>query len=106
MSSSTNTVPDAPQSAPASGQTLTVEWTAPAKAEAVHMKDEPRFRGDVEGWHETKVRAYARTKLPIATRARIRKCAHRGINGTEPEHITVSFKQLSRDLGAYLVYTE
>ncbi|EKM54804.1 uncharacterized protein PHACADRAFT_197234 [Phanerochaete carnosa HHB-10118-sp] len=96
-------------SSPSSGQQdagLIVEWIEPARVQAQHMADEPRFAGDVVAWHEKQVRAYAQQSIPRATRARIRKCAHHYSGGNEPEHITVSFKQGSKELGAYHVHTD
>lgn len=58
--------------AQASDVPLPVDWAATAQAEAERIAGEPRFGGDVAGWHETRVRAYAKHSVPAATRARIR----------------------------------
>ncbi|GJE89999.1 hypothetical protein PsYK624_061190 [Phanerochaete sordida] len=100
---------DVPSSMPTGPVEIIVEiiWTDPALKQLDIMPDEPRFKGDKKAWHEKRVRKHAKTNAPKATRARIRKPVHSG--GTkpdEPEHITVTYKQRNKDLGAQHVYTD
>ncbi|EKM54805.1 uncharacterized protein PHACADRAFT_210585 [Phanerochaete carnosa HHB-10118-sp] len=86
---------------------LLVVWTDPAKEEVTAMANEERFGGNAVAWHEQKVRKYAEEKDIKATKGRIRKPAHiGGVDPTEREHITVTFKLGSKDLGARHVYTD
>lgn len=98
-------------------------WTGPAARELAALPDHPRFKGDKKAWHERKVRRDAAKNMPYATRARIRyitdtiatalltrssrKPTHiGGVNSTEREHITVTYKLGNKDLGARHVYTD
>ena len=106
---------------------LDVRWTAPAEEAVKELAGQQRFQNtDVKQWHEDTVRAYGARQIPQATKARIRygvmyhwyrfcllrpvlfrKPVHTGgIVAAEPEHITVTFKEGNRDLGAFHVYTD
>ncbi|KIP04131.1 hypothetical protein PHLGIDRAFT_129707 [Phlebiopsis gigantea 11061_1 CR5-6] len=80
---------------------ILVKWTGPAEAEVSLLGP------DVKAEAEERVKEHAQEYAPDATQARIRKPYHVGGNKpSEPEHLTVTYKQKNRDLGAWHVYRD
>ncbi|KAH9853049.1 hypothetical protein C2E23DRAFT_823044 [Lenzites betulinus] len=105
--------PTQPAHPPAPAPALAIAWTGPAEAAVSKMTPAECDDEDPHKWHEEKVRHFqkATPALASATKARIRAPAHKGgSDATEPEHITVSYKQGNKDIdspkkGAWHVYT-
>ncbi|EKM54809.1 uncharacterized protein PHACADRAFT_258925 [Phanerochaete carnosa HHB-10118-sp] len=91
--SSSAPISDAETIAPQS-PSLKIHFTEQAKQQLADLeRSDPRYRGRAREMHEEAIMDYAKEHKPKAKRANVRKVAHTGgMNPTEGEHQTVSFK--------------